>query len=270
MRSFGLTDHPQKGQERKEPVMTTETKEEVKTETVAQAVETSTPEVQKDAPKSEAQKPAEVETPKKEKKYVPLDELISERQRRREAEKKAKETEDRLSKLSAEDPIKKIATDFGVDDETARKLYNHFGSKPQSTTHSAEETLKVEFQNKCEDYAIEYSDWMDLKDDMTRLLDADVQKFGLNHALRNDPEKYYLKAKLLRQTAPEKARLQGAKEQVEKLNQTNLAASETSKSSPKPTGEAKWTRERLKNMSHSEYLKHEAEIKEAMRRGEIR
>lgn len=249
--------------------MTTENTVEVKPETVAQAEAPSAPEVQNQAPKSEAQKP-EPQEAKKEKKYVPLDELISERQRRREAEKKVKESEDRLNRLSAEDPIKKIATDLQVDEDTARKLHNHFGSKPQSTPLSAEETLKGEFQSKCEDYAIEYSDWMELKDDMTKLLDADVQKHGINRALGNDPEKYYLKAKLLRQTDPEKARLQGAKEQVEKLNQTNLAASETSKSSPKPSGEAKWTRAKLASMPHSEYLKHETEIKEAMRRGEIK
>jgi hypothetical protein len=250
--------------------MTTETKEEVKQEPVAQAEATSAPEVQKEAPKSEAPKAETQEAPKKEKKYVPLDELITERQRRREAEKKAKETEDRLNKLSAEDPIKKIAQDLSVDEETARKLHSHFGSKHQSTTHTAEETLKEEFQSKCEDYAVEYPDWMEHKDQMVKLFDADAQRLGLQGALRNDPEKYYLKAKLLRQTDPEKARLQGAKEQVDKLNQTNLATSETPKSSPKPTGEPKWTREKLKNMSHSEYLKNEAEIKAALARGEIK
>jgi hypothetical protein len=250
--------------------MTTETKEEVKTEPVAPATETSTAEVQKEAPKTEAPKSETQGTPKKEKKYVPLDELIPERQRRREAEKKVRELEDRLNKLSAEDPIKKIASDLGVDDETARKLHNHFGSKPQSTTHSAEETLRVDFQSKCEDYAVEHEDWFDLKDQMAKMFEADAQKHGLTQALKNDPEKYYLKAKLLRQTDPEKSRLQGAKEVIDKLNQQNLATSEAPKSSPKPTGEPKWTRERLRNMSHSEYLKHEAEIKAAVARGEIK
>jgi hypothetical protein len=205
--------------------MTTETKEEVKTEPVAQAVEPSTPEVQNNAPKSEAPKEEpKQEAPKKEKKYVPLDELISERQRRREADKKLKELEDRVNKISAEDPIKKIASDLGVDEETARKLNTHFGSKQQSTPYSAEETLKADFQNRCEDYATEYTDWMEHKDEMVKLFDADAQRLGLQSALKNDPEKYYLKAKLLRKQDPEQARLQGAKEQVEKLNQTNLAS----------------------------------------------
>jgi len=226
--------------------------------------------VQNETPKSEAPKAETQEAPKKEKKYVPLDELITERQRRREAEKKAKESEDRLNKLSAEDPINKIAKDLNVDEDTARKLHSHFGSKPQSTPHTAEETLKEEFQSRCEDYAVEYTDWMEHKDQMVKLFDQDAQKLGLVGALRNDPEKYYLKAKLLRQTDPEKARLQGAKDAVEKLNQTNLASSETPKSSPKPTGESKWTREKLKNLTHAEYLKHEAEIKAAAARGEIK
>jgi hypothetical protein len=248
--------------------MTTETEtktEEVKQETVTTAADTSTPEPVQEAPKSEASEvKVTQEVIKKEKKYVPLDELISERQRRREADKKLKELEDRVNKLSADDPVKKIATDLGVDEETARKLNAHFGSKPQSTTYSAEEQLKVEFQSKCEDYAIEHEDWFELKNEMSKLLDADVQKRGLMQALKNDPEKYYLKAKLLRQTDPEKARLQGAKETVEKLNQQNLATSEASKSSPKPSGEPKWTREKVAALSHSEYLKHEKEIKAAL------
>lgn len=253
--------------------MTTESVKEAEVkETVEQVAETSTAEVQNEAPKSEAQKEAvKTDTPKKEKKYVPLDELISERQRRREADKKLRELEDRVNKLSAEDPVKKIATDLNVDEDTARKLYTHFGSKAQSVPHSAEDSLKAEFQAKCEDYAVANEDWFEHKDEMEKLFSQDVDRLGLANALRNDPEKYYLKAKLLRRQDPEKARQAGAKEVVEKLNQQSMATTESAKNSaPKPTGGPKWTREKIAELHRSgEYSKYRDEILKAAQAGQI-
>jgi hypothetical protein len=242
--------------------MTTEnTQEEVKVETPAEAPvqQTAT-----EAPKSET--PVQVEKAEPKKKMVPLDELIKERQRRREAEARLEEVGKEKSSPS-DDEVKTIAADLGVDEETAKKLKKHFG--PKESSYNELEILQKKFAKRSAELAQDYPDWQEQMSEMTKLFEQD-HLVDPRFALSQDPEKYYLKAKLLRRQEPEISRREGAKEAIEKLNQQSMASTESAKNStPKPTGGPKWTRAKIASLKPSEYDKVRGEILEAARLGQI-
>ena len=247
------------------PNVTTSSSSATSTETQQQTVTEST----------QASETTQSQPEKRKRQYVPLDDLIKERQRRRELEEQLEA--ERASKKSTEplDRVKKIQAELGVEEEVAKsldKVLNEY-TAPLTAKSSEQERLQKkinQFAEKAADAALAHEDWDDLKADMEKIFQEKYEK-DPHYALTLHPEDYYFQAKGRRGQSPEQARQQGAKEALDKVNSKNLAVTETGRnsSSTKPEPPKKWTRERLKSLSHAEYLKYESEIKAAIARGDF-
>lgn len=198
-------------------------------------------------------------------KVVPLKDLVKERQRRRQIEEKLDALERQIRSNEHPNDLKEIMDDLGVDEDTAKKLKKHFAPKNNASDPLA--NLQESFRKKAEDISADYDDWHDLQQDMAEELRVVYEQDPVR-ALSQSPETYYLKAKLKKSSVPQKD--DSARELAEKINQKNLATTESAKNGTvKPSSGApkKFTRAWLTSLSNDDFRKYHSEINAELARG---
>lgn len=232
-------------------------------------------EEEKKLPESEAKTPVakesevspKLETPK-EKKYVPLEELIKERQRRRSLEDRLEAVERKVSENKT-DAVRDIALELGVDDEAAKKLHavlSKYSGQKSSGSNELQE-LSSKFQARVVEAAQNFDDWEDVKEDMNQLFNERYAN-DPKSALSQDPENYYYQA-VAKRAKLEKEKINQTKELKEKAESQSLASVESGSGYGRPPKKNIWTRERIKSLSPDEYRKNLPEIQSALAKGEL-
>lgn len=223
--------------------------------------QTTTPEVKAT---EQVQKPEP-----KEKKYVPLDELIKERGRRRAVEDRLDALEKRVNE-NKPDAVRDIAQELGVDEEAAKKLHavlsKYSGNKTSASNDL--EVLSAKFQERVAETASQFEDWDEVKDEMLAIFNEKYAR-DPRGAFSQDPEDYYYKAIAKKSLAEKEAKKQKL-EVKDKAESQSLAAVESGNgSSTRPPKKNIWTRERIKALSEDEYRKHLPEIQAALAKGDL-
>jgi hypothetical protein len=201
----------------------------------------------------ETEKPAE---PKK--RYVPLEELQRERQKRRGLEERLEKLEENSNAPKA-DPVKELMEDLQVDEDTARKLHKHgLGNRGAESPQTKLQKLQSKFIEKANDVSVDYEDWDDYRDDMAKLLEVDYATDPFK-ALNTNPETYYLKARVQRGQSDKES---SVKEAINKSNSKNLASVESGKNSgSKPSAKPrKGTRAWLSALTPEQYMENKTFI----------
>lgn len=232
--------------------------EEVKTETTAKPTETP----------SEA-KPGDAQEQAREKKYVPLDELIKERQKRRSLEDRLEAVERRMSESAPNNAVKDISSELGVDEESAKKLHAVLSKYSGNGQKANEELvmLDAKFRTRVGEVAGSFEDWDEMKPEMEKILQERYQ-VDPKRALSEDPENYYYQA-VARKSLEEKRQNKLKQESKEKKESQNLASVERGGTPSRPPSKNVWTREKIRELSPSDYEKHRSEIERAIARGEV-
>lgn len=197
-------------------------------------------------------------------KVVPLREIVKERQRRRDLEKKIEELERKISSKETPSKVRELMEDLDLDESTAAKLAKHI-TPPQDEI----KTLEESFRRQAEDISGDYPDWFELQQEMAEELNAIYSK-DPKRALSQSPEIYYLKAKARLSKGVDQARQEGARDAANKINSKNLAVTESAKNGTvkaennKPK---KFTRAWLKTLSQEDFVKYHNEINAELARG---
>jgi hypothetical protein len=255
--------------------MTDENKVDVKEEVQVQANEqaqaqepktteaSSNSEKTVDTNKQPEQPKSESAHESKQDKRVPLPELIKERQRRRELEKKLEELESKINANQKDPKVTELMNDLNLDEDTAVKLAKHIAPKDEM------KELEEKFRRKAEDISGDYEDWFELQQDMAEEFNK-VYSRNPKLALSESPEKFYYMAKNRRQQDPEKIRQEGARDAINKVNSKNLATTESAKNGTVKVEDAKprkFTRAWLKSLSEDDFKKYHNEINAELLRG---
>lgn len=196
--------------------------------------------------------------------YVPLPDLIKERQRRRDLEAKIEALERKMSEKETPSKVKELMEDLDLDETTATKLAKHI-TPPANKLASLEDS----FRKKAEDISGDYPDWFELQQEMAEELNAVYSK-NPEYALSQSPETYYLKAKLRASKDSDTARQEGARDVATKINQKNLATTESAKNGTVKSGDnkpRKFTKAWLKTLSQDDFVKYHKEINAELERG---
>lgn len=213
-----------------------------------------------------------------EKKRSVIDDLKRERSKRRELQSELQMLKEQVGRLAANsqvpDQVKKVAEKLGIDEESARKFVEVNrelnGQKETSSRKEIDEQqYAANFQNQVQDLMEEYDDWDAHKLAMQEEFVKEYSKNPMT-AWNRGPEYFYLKAKASQVKNAETARKQGQAEMASKLNNKNLAATESRGSSVKPNLKPGLTLEAVSKMSLEQYQKRLPEINEALRTGRLK
>jgi hypothetical protein len=251
------------------PVETTITETTQSTE--SSSVETKATETQAQGTETVAQAPKP--------KLVPLSELQKERQRRRELQERLDRVEGKINSFEQEktgsDLAKKAQAMLDLDEVSARKLASFLSeavSKPQGKTENTAQRLTEQFVRESTEAAEEHEDWNTYQNSMQQLFQEEFQRSG-ERAFQRGPEYYYAKAKLQSGNSATDLRQQGKQEMADKINQKNLAVTESAKSGMgKPSPRKRWNRAEIMNLARTNPGEYEAkrhEIHQAFLSGEV-
>ena len=213
---------------------------------------------------------------------VPLPEHQKERQRRREAERRNRELmekldqiENRVNTLGEPDLESEIADELGLDREAAAKLTKAIKKvtgkqAPKKQESDLDQNKARDFIMRANEASQDFDDWADVKDEMESVFEERFRRVG-NKAFEVDPEDYYFQAKGRLGLSNAQARQAGKSEAIRKVNQKNLAVTESSRNSTgKPIPPTTWTRAKIQEaIDNGSYDKHRAEILDLYAKGKI-